>query len=160
MGMNRKAGTGESRREISPGVVGGGFQHHETFLFQRPDGVHLVPFAFEGGVGRGKGNFQKAWARAPFGDGGEIDGRIRIHLYAEIRGVRLVDLPGKQGGTEERNSHITWTGRQGIRQLYGFGKKSGSHQEREQPEFSEKTKERKEFRIFHGRIVMVAFWVM
>ena len=57
MGMNRKAGTGQTRGEISPGVVGGGFQHHETFFFQRPDGIHLVPFSFEGGVGRGRGNF-------------------------------------------------------------------------------------------------------
>jgi hypothetical protein len=160
MGMNREAGASQSGGEISPGVVEGGFQNHVTFCFQRPDGIYLVPFAFEGGVGRGRGDFQKAWAGSPSRDGGEIDGRIRIHLNAEIQGVRLVDLSGKQGGTEEGNSHITWTGRQGIRQLHGFGEKSGSHQEREQSELSEKTKKGKGIRIFHGRIVMVAFWVM
>jgi hypothetical protein len=75
-------------------------------------------------------------------------------------GVRVSDLSREQGGTEEGNSHIASTGRQGIRQLDGFGKKSGIQQEREQSELSEKTKKGKGISIFHGRIVIVAFWVM
>jgi hypothetical protein len=126
MGMNRKAGASQSGGEIGPGVVGGGFQHHKTFFFQRPDRVHLVPFALERAVGRRRGNFQKARAGAPSRDSGEIDGRIRIDLHAEVGGVRLVDLSRKQGGTKEGNSHITSTGRQGIRQLHGFGKQPRS----------------------------------
>jgi hypothetical protein len=160
MRMNGEAGASQSGRKIGPGVVGRGLQHHEAFFCQRAHGIYLISFSLKGGVCRGGGNFQKARGGAPSRDRGEINGRIRIYLHAEIGGVRLVDLPGKQRGTEEGNSHIIRAGEQGIRQLYGFGKKPGSQQKEKQSELSEEMKEETRIRIFHGRIVMVVFWVM